>query len=507
MTELLELAKVVDSYKLRQLEVLTRPLRPGVQETRYRIMYHALINDQVRTETEAAHLLGLDAKGRPFRRFLLEFRRRLYPPLLFLDTDNSPHFNETQKANFYCLRRMALFKSLLYRNCLENARVVAEEVVELATQYDVTLVALEAATFLKNYYITQYPSREKHFYYKAYTEQFRHNWTAENKALQSLQAVVAPAVKKKSNQSDLAQKARELLTCLESYVPDCSTILFFAGYYGVKLTEKMSLYRWDKAAEICDSALSQLQEKPCSSPRIIGFFLINKATCLAMLGKYQEALSLNLENASLEIEGSRGWFATLEVQVSVALKAGEYALALNCAEQVFLSPKFSLMPRITHETWQILFAYIVVIQLIGKIDHKATQSDLIHKFKLIKFLNNVPIYSKDKRGLNISILLVQLLFLMHQKDYASAQERLEALRKYRVKYFRVDAGNYRTQLFLKAITTMAGSTIRKNKFVKKSQPYISLLSETPIGHPDQHYRIEVIPYETMWRWIIEMIDE
>ena len=189
MTDLKEFAHVLDGYKLRQVEVLTRPLRPGVQETRYRIMYHALAEGQVRNEAEGAQLLKLDAKGRPFRRFLLEFRRRLFAPLLFLDTENSPNFNSTQKANFECLRKLATFQTLVYRHCPENACLLAKAIIELAIQNDVTLVALEMATFLKRYYVERVPDSEQYLHYQAYVERLRLDWQAENKAMESYQAV------------------------------------------------------------------------------------------------------------------------------------------------------------------------------------------------------------------------------------------------------------------------------------------------------------------------------
>lgn len=507
MTDLLELTQIMDGYKLRQIEVLTRPIRPGVQESRYRQMYHALANGEIHTEEEAAQLLGLDVKGRPFRRFLLEFRRRMYAPLLFLDTENSEQFNATQKANFECLRKLGIFQTLLHRKCLINAAMLAAEIVEIAAQNDVTFVALEMSTYLKRYFVEQEPNPDKYRYYKAYVDRFRFDWEAENKALEYYSAVIAPAIKKKSNQYDIALKSKELLNILEPYSSKCNTILFLAGYYGVMLTEKMSLFAWKKALDICDIAIERLRSKSCFSPRMIGFFMINKTTCLSMLGQYEEAIKLNIECADFEVYGSRGWFVNQDVQVSVALRAGEYSLAHSVAEKVISNPMFKLMPKIMHESWQILFSYISVIQSIGKVKLNANDSIVFQQFKLNKFLNDVPTYSKDKKGLNIPILIVQLLFLLHQKEYEQAHERLESLRKYRVKHFRYDAGNFRTQLFLKAITTMAGSAFNKKKFIKKSQPFIEQLRNTPIGHPDQHYKIEIIPYTLIWNWMVEMIDQ
>ena len=507
MTALFELAQILDGYKLRQIEVLTRPLRPGIQESRYRLMYHALANGDVHTEEEAAQLLGLDVKGRPFRRFLLEFRRRLYTPLLFLDTESSEQFNATQKANFECLRKLGIFQTLLHRNCFINAAILAAEIVEIAAQNDVTLVALEMATYLKRYFAEQEPNPDKYRYYKAYVDRFRFDWEAENKALEYYTAVLAPSIKNKSTQVNLADKANNYIAILEPYALKCNSIIFLAGYYGVKLLGKMAVFRWKDSIQICDEAILKLNNKPCSSPRIQRIFYEHKVVSLGMLERYEEALQLNRENIERDIEGSRGWFLSLEVRMIVALKAGEYSVAMDTAKIVLTHPNFELMPTLMHEAWKILLAYLILVQKTGKIDAKYAEIETMLNFKLNKFLNEVPNFSKDKKGLNIPILLIQFLFLLHQKEFDKAQEKLVALRKYRVKHFRIDQGYYRTQLFIKALCTIASSSFNRKKFISKSKKFIDSILSLPKGFHDQHFKIEVVPYETQWKWVIELLDD
>lgn len=501
MTDLLELTQIMDGYKLRQIEVLTRPLRPGVQESRYRQMYHALANGEIHTEEEAAQLLGLDVKGRPFRRFLLEFRRRLYAPLLFLDTENSEQFNATQKANFECLRKLGIFQTLLHRKCLINAAMLAAEIVEIAAQNDVTLVALEMATYLKRYFVEQEPDPDKYRYYKAYVDRFRFDWEAENKALAGFYRLVAPSVKKKSALGEISDKAIEMANSLSIFADRCNTILFIAGYYGVQLAQKMSIYSWKASINICDIALEKLGQKKCFSPRIKGFFYTNKVSCLLMLEKYNEALELNHESFRKEIEGTRDWFTYLESHIMVALKGGFYEIALETFVKVNSNPKFKLLPELMHETWHLYLAYLALASRMQPHSSSQQNEEVLQNFKLKKFINQVPISSKDKKGLNIPILIIQFMHLLEQKEYELAQEKVEALRKYRVKHFNYNEGNYRTQLFIKAICTLAGSSFEKKKFSRKSTVFLEQIRKTPKGHPDQHYKIEIIPYETLLQWV------
>jgi hypothetical protein len=506
MTDLQELSKLIDGYKLRQIEVLTRPLRPGVTETRYKIMYHALIDGRAHTEAEAAQLLGLDPHGRPFRRFLFEFRRRLFAPLLFLDTESSLHFNPTQKANFECLRKLATFQTLVYRNCLENASIVAEEVLALAAAHDVTLVALEMTTFLRRYYIEQSPNPERYQAYQVQMRQYRFDWAAENKALAYYQAASAPAMKTKSTQVELVSKTQYFVQALASEAQTCQTIIFLAGYYGLKFMEKMHAFRWEECIAVCDEAIVRLSAKTCSTPRLEGIFYGHKIVCLYMLENYAEALRLNSENIQREIAGSRGWFLALETHILIALKAGNYELALETAQTAYTHPSFGVMPHLLQESWKILSAYLVFVQSMIQTKSNLSELENWSKFKIRKFLNDVPTFSKDKKGLNLPILIIQFLFLLLHKDFDRAQEQLIALRKYRLKHLKTEQGYYRTQLFIRALCTLAASAFHRHSFLKKSTPYLAEMAQIPKGYPDQHYRIEIIPYEVLWKWVAELLD-
>lgn len=505
MTELKELSLVLDGYKLRQIEVLTRTPRPETVETRYKTMFRALANGQIHTETEAAKLLGMEVHNRPFRRFLQEFRRRFFPPLLFLNTQNSTYFNTTQKANFECLRKLATFQTLVHRHCPENARILAEELIELAVQHDVTLVALEMATYLKRYYVERVPDPAKYQYYQTYVEQLRLNWVAEHKAQEAYQSMIAPAIKIKSTQQQLAEKARDSLRTLSSFRERCNTLIFLGGYHATRYLYEMARFHWDEAIATCDEAIQEFNQKSCGSPRIMAVFSVHKVICLTMLDRFDEALALNTAVIEAEMEGTRNWFLYLDNQLLVALKANAYPLALETALRMYTNPNFAAMSEPIKESLSMLSAYLVLAHRQGAL---ATQLNLEQflNFRLGKFLNEVPNYAKDKKGLNVPVLIAQFLFLLQAQAFDQAHDRLVSLRKYRTKHFNTSDGYYRTQLFIRMLCVMVGTSFSKKQFLKKSFPLLQLMIQVPKGHPDQHFKIEIIPYETLWQWIVDCLD-
>ncbi len=71
-------------------------------------------------------------------------------------------------------------------------------------------------------------------------------------------------------------------------------------------------------------------------------------------------------------------------------------------------------------------------------------------FKVLKFLNEVPIYSKDKAGFYPAILIAQILFLIDRGDEDQLEQNIEALRIFSSRYLS-DKKAPRTTIFIKML--------------------------------------------------------
>jgi hypothetical protein len=234
-------------------------------------------------------------------------------------------------------------------------------------------------------------------------------------------------------------------------------------------------------------------------------FKVHKVICLTMLGQYVEALQLNTEVVQAEIEGSRNWFLHLDNQMLVSLKATNYQFAYEAAAKLYSNKNFAAMPESIKESWTLLAAYLILADRNQPINLDI-QLEKVLNFRLNKFLNQVPNYSKDKKGLNVPILIAQFLFLLQAKEFDEAHNKLIALRKYRVKHFNTEDGYYRTQLFIRMLCSVAGTSFTKTVFLKKTSDMIKTVAQIPKGHPDQHFKIEIIPYEVLWQWVLNCLD-
>ena len=117
----------------------------------------------------------------------------------------------------------------------------------------------------------------------------------------------------------------------------------------------------------------------------------------------------------------------------------------------------------------------------------------------------MPTYSKDKRGLNIPILVVQLLFMIAKKDYDQTIDRFEAIKKYCSRYLKKD-DNLRSNCFINMLLQIPSASFHKAGVERKAKKYWDRLQSTPLEFAKQSQEIEIMPYEDLWELILESLE-
>ena len=141
----------------------------------------------------------------------------------------------------------------------------------------------------------------------------------------------------------------------------------------------------------------------------------------------------------------------------------------------------------------------IYINLInaGKVE-KSEDDNHFTKFRLGRFLNEMPIFSKDKRGMNIAILSIQILFLIQQKKYGKAIDKFEAIEKYCYRYLHQEE-TIRSYYFITMLMTIPDSQFHRMGVTRKGKKYLDKLLSVPLEVSSQSHKIEIIPYEDLWQ--------
>ena len=144
------------------------------------------------------------------------------------------------------------------------------------------------------------------------------------------------------------------------------------------------------------------------------------------------------------------------------------------------------------EHWNILKAYAYLMSPDG------------NTFRLGKFLNEVPVFSKDKRGHNTNILIIQILFLLKKKKHDEIINKVESLKQYVSKYLRKD-DTFRTSCFIKMLCQLPVGNFHPINVQRRTKKYYEKMMELPKEQARMDVDVEIVPYEVLWSKVLSML--
>jgi len=220
---------------------------------------------------------------------------------------------------------------------------------------------------------------------------------------------------------------------------------------------------------------------------------INKMEACIWLKDYDLGLKTAEACMRIFVKSNLNSLIALERYVMLCMHSKNYEKAWKLYNETIKLEMFNSYPLERHEIWRIFEAYLCFIK------PKPTS-----KFKLNKFLNEVPVYSKDKRGVNISIIIAQIILLIDAGDFETLLDKTDAFKAYFRRYVNKSI-NYRTYYFVKMLLVMFDSNFNFNKTAEESRPYFDRL-----GDKEGHYKgdieaLEIIPYENLWPEVLQRL--
>lgn len=200
-------------------------------------------------------------------------------------------------------------------------------------------------------------------------------------------------------------------------------------------------------------------------------------------------------------EGTFNWFKFNELHLMLMLKLKRYELAEKMLIKVIYHPRFEFLPDNAKELWRIYESYICYLITMGKVEKSSN-----HKFRLGKFINEVPIFSKDKGGMNIAILVIKFLVLLQERRYNRVIDEIEAIEQYSYRHLR-QKNTKRSYLFFKMLLQIPHCEFDIAKIQAKTQTLLEELMETPMQLGNQTHEVEVIPFEHLWEFALESLQQ
>ena len=256
----------------------------------------------------------------------------------------------------------------------------------------------------------------------------------------------------------------------------------------------------------CDDALKFLASKPRLSFTVrVGEFALKQLHCYLLLNDYEQGFATVQHCSTLFPKGSNNWFVYNEHSFLLAMNTQHFIEAEGIYKEVVEHPRFESLAEQRKEKWRIFELYLKYALLSIPAAQAITGAER-PQVRIKTFLRSVPNYARDKRGLNISILVLQILYLLESEDFDGIINRMESLRTYRTRYLK-SSSNRQSAIFFKLLQVMENNSFSYKLTREKSKKYYDRLLETTVDSTDTSEGIQILPFDWLWEHILDRLKE
>lgn len=502
MDILKELTYIVTKNKLKAIELLKTNAK---NKSRTVQLYESISEGQFNNDEEAAAFFFPDSEdSAQYRKLKSRLRKRLINSLFFIDVKQAS-YNDRQRAYYECHKEWAAAKILLGKNAWSSCVDICERILKYAIKYEFTEMALDILRILWLNYGARVGNVKKFEEYKALHQTYEQVFIAENQAELLYTELIVHYVNSKSTKEDMRETAvayyEQLKEGLDKY--DSYRLHLYGGMIELMIHTIVNDYSGTLAS--CERIIQFFEGKPYAANTPLQAAYYQKLVCHSQLGQYEGAKLAAKKCLDFIEEGSVNWFKYYELYFMLTTHTGQYKNAYNVYQKVTQHKRFPFLHDNVKEIWVIFEAYLHYLYDLEVLKLKDSESHF-SKFKLGRFVNDTPIFSKDKRGMNIAILIIQILVLISQKKYNEAIDRMEAIEKYCNRYLQ-KPHTIRSYYFIKMLLTIPAASFHKKAVDRRAEPFFKKLSQLPIEVTNQTHKIEILPYELLWDMVMNTLEE
>ncbi len=480
MESIIELCEMVSPLKVRHLKLIDE------EEDQAGQLYQLIKEKKVTTDEEALQALFPDkVYGKIYLNGIKDkLSQRLQNTLLFLDQHQHTDY---RKAFISSYRQFLVYKILSFSRKRQAARDIAKKAVKTAAKFHFLEIAIPFARELKSHFAIIEPNKNQFKKYRELQLSCQALLEKEMEVEDMFCRLALLQTKKQHRKQELreiegfARRAEELVKKYSTY-----WLLYLAGNIIVIWRQMENDHR--AVTRICDLMLDKLQELPYEvpTPAIFGF-TFKKIPGYIINQDFKAAEQVLEECLKMFLPGQINWGKTMQFKAIIHFHKGEYHKALEVAELIKTDFKNTLPDQ---ETWQLYEAYGKI--LTGR------------KLRLGRLLNETPKYSKDKRGMNINILVIRVLEYSRRGKFDKVIDSAAALKQYAYRYLRQDE-TFRSNCFIRMLLSLEKGHFNQVGVNRHAREHLEKLQSVPIQESKQDYEVEIVPYEALWSFLIALL--
>lgn len=492
-----ELALVLNRYCVRNINVIT-PLQDG--EGDLVDNFYDLLQDEPDLDDDeiARRLYGENSteKDNRFRKLKQRLTRRMSNTVFFIDPKDN-QFTDLQKAYYLANREYALARILTGRGASAAANHYMRKVYNRARKYEFTDLLLLSTASLRGQYAYRLEFRNQYTHFREEYLRARKFYDLENDVRMAYEEVVIGYGVSADARKETLTRVDESLEYLHSTYPDMEyTYGIILNYFGLRCQSHELRGDVPGLLATLEEGLRLVENKPYTADIPKSYFYINKMVVYIIQRDYPNGSATLSAALPLLKPGRPNWYKFKELEFLLAMHTAHYDKAMAAYHSVAEFSPLSGVPKRYQDRWLLNRAYIYYLEAVGQLDVGEAE-DPWGKFRLNKFLNNVPAFSRDKKGMNIPVLILQIAYSIALKRFALTVDRIEAIEKYRSRHIKRDE-SYRSNLFVRILLQFPVVAFHSNGVRRKTKRDLKLLHDNPIDLANQSFDMEILPYETIY---------
>ncbi|MFZ4545726.1 MAG: hypothetical protein ACOYOA_16875 [Saprospiraceae bacterium] len=498
--QLLELVDIVERHKFKKTGIFDSSLENNeeIEIKKMQVLYRELCAKRFRNDEEAAGYFEMKPTDKNYRRLRSGLKKKLLDHVLLLNPATLP-INYKLKDALELYKSECVYKTIGQLGAKHCRVELSLKILEEAISLELTDVVVSTCKRIISQYSLLYETSSGKFdEYCNLLRDWMENQKAEALASEYNKRYSAHFLFSKKTRPELAADARMAIIELDQYADKKMTYMFHLGRFSLKMAAADLEYKWDDFLNVYDEAIVFLSKQDGENSQAFSIFINRRCMALIMLQRYEDAINALEENEKEVMPFSQTWYNIQRLKMNAYFHSSRFADAYQLHLRITTHPRFDTLEQDHMEIWFIFKAYLLLLIKAGHLELSFNEMEDIQSWQMHEILSEITVYSKDKRGFNVPILIAQVLSHLIEKSHEQIEYRLEALLKYRSRHL-TEGRFYRTDVFIDLLSAIVKNSFDPKRFSAKATHIISKLETVPYSLADQLEEIEVLPYEKLYQ--------
>lgn len=478
-------------------------IKPSTRGQKVQQLFHILLTDP-ELDNEGLVKALYDNEEKSQKAFMM-LRKSLFSRLLryVLVVDpakiySSRHHHE----HINTIRDSIISRSLMFMGLYKSGLFLAKKTVHKAQELEIWDVVYTLSSILSNFYALR-DERKSYLEFDELADTALVRATNERKLRKLINKwTIWFGKRKKASSNDIRRLKEDVEQgdeIIQRYGKSPNMLHF---NFRLKLIYYDATMDYVKAIEVCDDAIKRLQTgTKFLDQNKLGIYHGTQMYCYLNLKRFEEAKKFAEKNYF--IKGTLNWFLNQEYYFVLSIQTANYKNAFELLSQVRGAPGYKHLRGVRKEVWTLLEGYMQFVLLSG-IWKTPPETIELRKFRIGRFLNEVFSLSTDKMGVQISVLILQVLFLIQKGEYAQVIDQKDALRRYMYRYL-YSKENERSRIFLTMLLRMVECDFSYSETENRTKRLLSSLKSQQMNYQANLGGNEIVDYELLWDWILNHI--